>query len=49
MGTLEGSNVSAIEAMVRLIDFSRSFESQINVIKETKENDKSGATMMRTS
>ncbi len=49
VGSLEGSNVSAIEAMVRLIDFSRSFESQINVIKESKENDKTGATMMRTS
>ncbi len=49
VGTLEGSNVSAIEAMVRLIDFSRSFESQINVIKESKDNDKTGATMMRTS
>ena len=48
-GTLEGSNVSPIEAMVRLIDFSRSFEAQINVIKETKDNDQSGATMMRIS
>ena len=48
-GVLEGSNVSPIEAMVRLIDFSRSFEAQVNVIKESKDNDQSGATMMRIS
>ncbi len=49
IGALEGSNVNPIEAMVRLIDFSRSFEAQVNVLKETKDNDKSGATMMRMS
>ena len=49
IGVLEGSNVSPIEAMVRLIDFSRSFEAQVNIIKETKDNDQSGATMMRLS
>ena len=49
VGVLEASNVSPIEAMVRLIDFSRSFEAQVNIIKETKDNDQSGATMMRIS
>jgi len=49
IGVLEASNVSPIEAMVRLIDFSRSFEAQVNIIKETKDNDQSGATMMRIS
>jgi len=44
---LEGSNVNAMEAMTRLIDQSRSFEMQIRVIKETKELDTSGATMMK--
>ncbi|WP_416560883.1 flagellar basal body rod protein FlgF [Limnohabitans sp. yimb22184] len=46
---LEGSNVSAIEAMTRLIDHSRSFETQIRVIKEMKSLDESGASMMKTA
>jgi len=46
---LEGSNVSAIEAMTRLIDQSRSFETQIRIIKETKSLDESGASMMKTA
>ncbi|WP_019431174.1 flagellar basal body rod protein FlgF [Limnohabitans sp. Rim47] len=44
---LEGSNVSAIEAMTRLIDQSRSFETQIRIIKEMKTLDESGASMMK--
>jgi flagellar basal-body rod protein FlgF len=44
---LEGSNVSAVEAMTRLIDHSRSFETQIRVIKEMKGLDESGASMMK--
>jgi flagellar basal-body rod protein FlgF len=46
---LEGSNVSAIEAMTRLIDQSRSFETQIRIIKETKALDESGASMMKNA
>jgi flagellar basal-body rod protein FlgF len=46
---LEGSNVSAIEAMTRLIDQSRSFETQIRVIKEMKGLDESGTSMMKTA
>lgn len=46
---LEGSNVSAIEAMTRLIDHSRSFETQIRIIKETKALDESGASMMKNA
>jgi flagellar basal-body rod protein FlgF len=44
---LEGSNVSAIEAMTRLIDQSRSFETQIKIIKESKTLDESGSSMMK--
>jgi flagellar basal-body rod protein FlgF len=47
--TLEGSNVNAIEAMTRLIDQSRSFETQIRIIKETKGLDESGSSMMKNS
>ena len=44
---LEGSNVSPIEAMTRLIDQSRSFETQIRIMKETKSLDESGSSMMK--
>lgn len=46
---LEGSNVSAVESMIRLIDQSRSFETQIRIIKEIKSLDESGASMMKTA
>ena len=46
---LEGSNVRAIEAMTRLIDQSRSFETQIRIIKEMKGLDESGASMMKAA
>jgi flagellar basal-body rod protein FlgF len=44
---LEGSNVNAMEVMVKLMDQSRTFEHQVRNIKETKTNDESGATMMK--
>ena len=46
---LEGSNVSAVEAMTRLIDHSRSFETQIRIIKEMKGLDESGSSMMKAA
>ncbi len=46
---LEGSNVKAIEAMTRLIDQSRSFETQIRIIKEMKGLDESGSSMMKAA
>ena len=48
-GALEGSNVNAINAMVKLMDMSRSFEQQIKIIKESKDIDESGSTMMRAA
>jgi len=48
-GALEGSNVNALEVMVKLIEQSRSFEQQINMIKEAKTTDESGSTMMKSS
>jgi flagellar basal-body rod protein FlgF len=44
---VEGSNVSAVEAMTRLIDQSRSFEAQVNILKNTKTLDESGSTMIK--
>ena len=46
-GALEGSNVNAMSAMVKLMDQSRSFEHQVRNIKESKNADESGATMMK--
>lgn len=46
-GALEGSNVNGVQAMVRLIDHSRSFETQIRIIKDSKDIDESGASMLR--
>ena len=48
-GALEGSNVNALDVMIKLMDQSRSFEQQINMIKEAKANDESGASMMKAS
>jgi len=46
-GTLEGSNVNPIEAMVKMMDFSRSYEAKIKLISEIKSIDENGASMMR--
>lgn len=44
---LESSNVNPVTAMVKLIDFSRSFESQIRFIKEAKSLDETASSMLR--
>lgn len=46
-GALEGSNASAMDAMVRMIDLSRSFETNVRIVRETKDIDQQGASMMR--
>ncbi len=46
-GALEASNVNPVYAMTRMIDHSRSFESQIRAIKEAKSLDESGSTMLK--
>jgi len=46
-GALETSNVNVVTAMVKLIDFSRSFETQVRTIKEAKSLDESGASMLK--
>ncbi|HAZ78326.1 MAG TPA: hypothetical protein DCX08_00195 [Porticoccaceae bacterium] len=48
-GALEGSNVNPVEAMVKLMDFSRAFEAKIKTVSEAKSIDESGASMMRIS
>lgn len=46
-GALEASNVSAIEAMVNMIDLARQFEMQIKIMKVAEENDESAAQLIR--
>ncbi|MFT5655125.1 MAG: flagellar basal-body rod protein FlgF [Arenicella sp.] len=46
-GAIEGSNVNPVEAMVKMMDISRSYESKIKTIAEIKSIDESGASMMR--
>jgi flagellar basal-body rod protein FlgF len=38
-GRLEGSNVNAVDAMVRLISQARSFELQMNLLKNAESNE----------
>lgn len=46
VGSLEGSNSDAVEVMVNLLDYYRSFETQMKIIKSTEELDKDGSRMM---
>ena len=48
-GALEGSNVSPVEVLVNLMDYYRSFETQIKLIKSAEELDQSGSQLIRTS
>lgn len=46
---LEGSNVSAIEGLTKLIDHARTFEAQVRVMKDMKTLDESASSMMRVT
>jgi flagellar basal-body rod protein FlgF len=48
-GAIEGSNVSTVDTLVRFIDHTRSFEMQTKIIREMKDNDTSGESMLRLS
>lgn len=48
-GALEGSNVSAIDAMVRMIDYARYYEHQVKLMKLASDNDAASASLMRMS
>lgn len=49
IGSLEGSNVSSIGVMTKMIDSSRAFEANIRFIKEAKNIDEAGASMIKGS
>ena len=46
-GALEGSNVNLTQALVDMIENQRSYEVQANLIKEAKNIDEGGASLMR--
>lgn len=46
-GTLEGSNVNAMEALVNMIELSRQFEMHVKVLKDAEETDKAAQTIAR--
>jgi len=46
-GVIEGSNVSAIGAMVDMIELARNFEMQSNVMKTAKENAAAGSKLLQ--
>jgi len=45
-GTLEGSNVSAVETMVGMIQTARQFESQMKLITSAESNDRAAAQLL---
>ncbi len=47
--TLESSNINPVEYMIRLMDYARSFEHQVNLVKSAKQNDESGTSMLKPS
>ena len=46
-GVLESSNVNAVEAMVKMIELSRHYETQIKMMRAAQENDAASAQLMR--
>ncbi len=46
-GALEGSNVDLTQALVDMIENQRAYEVQANLLKEAKDMDQGGASLMR--
>ncbi len=47
-GTLEGSNVNVVEAMVGMISAARQFEMQMKLLQSAEQNEQSAASLLRT-
>ena len=47
--SLEGSNVSATEALVEMIEASRSWDAQLKIIGDARDNDAATASLMQLS
>lgn len=48
-GSLEGSNVNPVEALVSLMDYYRSFETQMKIIQSAEELDQSGTSLLQVT
>jgi flagellar basal-body rod protein FlgF len=48
-GSLEGSNVNTVEAMVNMISLARQFDMQMKVLQTANENAKSASTLLTIS
>ena len=46
-GSLEMSNVNAVESMVNMITLARNFEMQVRAMRTTQENDQAAAQLLR--
>ncbi len=46
-GALESSNTNAVDALVKMIDQARSFETYVKLIGAAKENDETSARLLR--
>ena len=45
-GTLEGSNVNTVDAMVTMISLARQFEMQMNLMKNAESNDTKASQLL---
>ena len=48
-GALEGSNVNTVDAMVKMMEYARFYETQVKLMKVAEDNDASSARLMRMS
>lgn len=48
-GSLEGSNVNTVGAMVKMIELARQYERHVKVMKTAEENDQAAAKMIQMS
>lgn len=46
-GVLEGSNVNMVDALVKMIDHARSYETYVKLMATTKENDEASSRLLR--
>ncbi len=46
-GALEASNVNAVDAMVRMMEYARHYETQIKMMNIASENDQASSRLMR--
>jgi flagellar basal-body rod protein FlgF len=48
-GSLEGSNVNTVGALVKMIELARQYERHIKIMKTAEENDQAAAKMVQMS